>query len=158
MKIRSARKDDLPVLLKLNQAAVPHVSKIGMKEMEWFLKKAKPLFVVEEDGEIAGFMIVLQPGLDYQSLNYRFFCGNFKDFDYVDRIVIGEKFRRKKLGSALYAHLIKHSKKKVITCEVNVAPPNPDSMKFHKQLGFRKIAEQITEKGKKRVAMLVKMM
>ncbi|MAO63990.1 MAG: hypothetical protein CL666_03230 [Balneola sp.] len=158
MTIKKASEKDLKNILELNEAAVPHVSSVGMEEMEWFLKKAGPFLVVESEGEVAGFMIVLQPGLKYQSLNYRFFCGNFETFDYVDRIVIGDNHRRKKLGSALYEYLFTNSDKKIITCEVNVRPPNPDSMKFHKALGFNKIAEQITEKGEKRVAMMVKRM
>lgn len=156
MTIRKASKKDLKKILELNEAAVPHVSSVGMDEMEWFLEKADPFLVVESEGEVAGFMIVLQSGLDYQSLNYRFFCGNVEDFDYVDRIVIGEKHRRKNLGYSLYEHLFSHSDKEFVTCEINVAPPNPDSMKFHKKLGFSKIAEQITEKGEKRVAMMIK--
>lgn len=156
MTIRKASEKDLKNILELNQAAVPHVSSVGMDEMEWFLKEADPFLVVESEGEIAGFMIVLQSGLEYQSLNYRFFCGNFKEFDYVDRIVIGEKHRRKNLGSGLYEHLFSYSDEKIVTCEINVVPSNPDSMKFHKALGFNKIAEQLTEQGKKRVAMMVK--
>jgi len=156
MTIRKASEKDLKKILELNQANVPHVGSVDMKDMKWYLKKADPFLVVEAEGKIAGFMIVLKPGLDYKSLNYRFFCGNFKDFEYVDRIAIGEEFRGKKMGTALYEYLFEHTKKNIVTCEINVLPPNPDSMKFHKKLGFNKIAEQITEKGEKRVAMMVK--
>jgi predicted GNAT superfamily acetyltransferase len=156
MTIRKASEKDLKEILELNQAAVPHVSSLEMPDMEWYLQKADPFLVVEAEDDIAGFMIVLQSGLSYQSLNYRFFCGNFKDFDYVDRIVINKKFHRRKMGSSLYEHLISISEKRIITCEVNLIPPNPESLAFHKSLGFNKIAEQITDSGESKVAMMVK--
>lgn len=156
MNIRKATTKDLPRILEMNEASVPHVSSIELSDMERFHETANPFLVVEVDGEIAGFMIVLQKGLDYQSLNYKFFCDNYDDFDYVDRIVIAEGHRGKKLGSALYDHLIQNSEKRVLTCEVNLKPPNPKSLGFHKSLGFRVVAEQETEGGKKRVAMMIK--
>ena len=156
MKIRLAEKKDLPQILKMNQAAIPHVTREELSDMEYYLEKANPFLVVEEDGKLAGFMIVLQKGLDYESLNYKFFCNNYDDFDYVDRIVIDEAFRGKKLGTALYDYLVEHSDQNFITCEVNLKPPNPDSMEFHKSLGFTKVAEQKTEGGSKSVALMVK--
>jgi len=156
MKIRPAKLKDLPEILEMNEASVPHVSSVTHSDMESFLEQAQPFLVIEEEGELAGFMIVLQKGLDYKSLNYGFFCTNYSDFDYVDRIVIAEKYRGKKLGTALYDHLIKHSDKKMITCEVNIKPPNPDSMEFHKGLGFKKVAVQETSGGEKSVAMMIK--
>lgn len=156
MNIRLATKEDLPAVLKLNTAALPHVSDVKLADMRRFLKQADPFLIIEDKEEIAGFMIVLQQGLDYESLNYAFFCNNYPDFDYVDRIVISEKFRGQKFGTALYKHLFSISGKNIIACEVNIKPPNTDSMAFHNKLGFNKVAEQETENGKKSVAMLVK--
>lgn len=156
MNIRLAEDNDLPKILELNEAAIPHVSEVELSDMKRFLGYAKPFLVVEQSEEIAGFMIVLQKGVDYESLNYSFFCNNYSDFDYVDRIVVAEEHRGQKLGTALYKHLFTTSEKKIITCEVNLKPPNPNSMEFHKRLGFHRVAEQVTEGGKKSVAMMVK--
>lgn len=156
MNIRRAQNKDLPKVLEMNQAALPHVSEVKLSDMKRFLKQADPFLIIEEGEELAGFMIVLQKGLKYDSLNYAFFCNNYSDFDYVDRIVIGEKFRGKKLGTALYNFLFQTSDKKIITCEINIKPANPDSLLFHKALGFKQVAEQVTERGKKSVAMMIK--
>lgn len=156
MDIRKATKEDLSGILQINQASIPHVTSEGILEMEYYLENANPFLVIEQDGELAGFIIVLQKGLDYPSLNYKFFCNNYDDFDYVDRIVISEKFRGQKLGSALYRYLEDNSGQKLITCEVNLKPPNPNSLAFHKSVGFKKVAEQETESGKKRVALMIK--
>jgi predicted GNAT superfamily acetyltransferase len=158
MKIRLAQKSDLPKVLELNEAALPHVSKVQLSDMDRFLKQADPFLVIESDNELAGFMIVLQSGLDYGSLNYAFFNNHYDNFDYVDRIVIAEPFRGKSFGTALYHHLFENSDKKYVTCEVNIKPPNPLSMAFHNKLGFNQVAEQVTENGEKSVSMLVKQM
>ncbi|MFP8487701.1 GNAT family N-acetyltransferase [Gracilimonas sp. Q87] len=158
MKIRSAQKSDLTKILELNEAALPHVSKVQITDMARFLKQADPFLVIEYDNEVAGFMIVLQSGLDYSSLNYAFFVNHFENFDYVDRIVIADPYKGKKLGTSLYDHLFKTTDKKFITCEVNVKPANPASLTFHNKLGFNQVAEQVTENGHKIVSMLVKQM
>lgn len=156
MNIRKATNDDLTEVLKLNQEALPHVSSVNQDDMEWFLNHASLFLVIEEEDTIAGFMIVLEPGQDYKSLNYAFFCNNYTDFDYVDRIVIAENYRGKKFGTALYNYLFQASAKKIITCEVNLSPPNPNSMAFHKVMGFQEVARQQTEGGHKAVSMMVK--
>mgnify|MGYP003118946005 FL=1 len=90
MNIRKAQQEDLPKILEINEASVPHVSSVELSDMKRFLDDANPFLVVEVEAEVAGFMIVLQKGLDYQSLNYKFFCDNYDDFNYVDRIAIKE--------------------------------------------------------------------
>ncbi|WP_409029159.1 GNAT family N-acetyltransferase [Gracilimonas sediminicola] len=156
MNIRHAKKEDLPAVLTMNNNAVPHVTSEEISDMEYYLQEASPFLIIEEEDEPMGFMIVLQKGLDYESLNYKFFCKNYDDFDYVDRIVISEKFRGRKLGTALYRYLAENSEQKYITCEVNLEPPNPNSLGFHKALGFNNVADQETEGGKKKVALMVK--
>ena len=140
----------------LNVPATIKTRSLVEQNLKRFLKDADPFLVIEKDNEIVGFMIILQKGLDYESLNYTFFCNNYSNFDYVDRIVISEDYRGQKFGTELYEYLFNHSDKKFITCEVNIRPPNEKSMGFHKSLGFKKIAEQITEGGNKSVAMMVK--
>lgn len=156
MKIRIAEKEDLKNVLDLNQAALPHVSSVELSDMQDFLEYASPFLVLEENKELVGFMIVLQKGLAYESLNYGFFCNNYDDFDYVDRIVISETSRGNGLGTALYAYLFEHSNKNMVTCEINLKPENLNSMAFHKALGFTQVAEQKTQGGKKSVAMMIR--
>lgn len=44
----------------------------------------------------------------------------------------------------------------VLTCEVNLEPPNPHSLAFHHRLGFTQVGEQVTTRGTVRVALLVR--
>jgi predicted GNAT superfamily acetyltransferase len=43
-----------------------------------------------------------------------------------------------------------------VTCEVNLEPPNPGSLAFHRRLGFAQVGEQVTTGGSVRVALLAR--
>ena len=156
MQIRLVEQEDLPKVWKLNELSVPNVSSISVAELEWFTQESK-LFVVAVDKEqITGFMVVLAPGSTYMSLNYRYFSGHYSDFHYVDRIVIAEEYRGDGVGSLLYQYLFDTTSSGVITCEVNLKPYNEGSFKFHKSKGFKEVARQQTDGGKKEVLLMVK--
>ena len=154
--IRNAQTADLPLVLELNQAALPHVSSVALADMERFAEIASYFRVAEIDDRMAGFLIALNPGHDYASDNYRWFNSNFDDFFYIDRIVIADNARGMGLGSALYQQVIMIAKAFAprVTCEVNTLPPNPLSMAFHDRFGFKPVGTQQTEGGKKEVALL----
>ena len=61
------------------------------------------------------------------------------------------------IGAGLYRNLFESlPQASRVTCEVNVRPPNPGSMAFHRDLGFTVVGEQDTEDGAKRVALMVR--
>ena len=70
--------------------------------------------------------------------------------------MVAETYRGKGIGTQFYDHIAERSLQKRITCEVNVKPPNPQSLAFHARMGFIEIAQQDTEGGKKRVSLLVR--
>jgi predicted GNAT superfamily acetyltransferase len=92
----------------------------------------------------------------YGSANYRWFCERYDDFLYIDRVVADPAFRGRGVGRALYDHAIEFGRGRapLLTCEVNETPPNPDSMRFHENLGFRPLGRQETEGGAKSVVLL----
>ncbi len=102
----------------------------------------------------------LQPGQPYQSPNYRWFSEHYPKFVYVDRIAVSPAFKGKGIGRALYLNVENLARRvaPVVTCEVNLIPANPDSLAFHKKLGFTEVGQQNTESGKKRVSLLAKML
>ena len=93
----------------------------------------------------------------YASPNFQWFKQRLTQFLYVDRVVVDERFRGRGLGQALYADAadLAVARDVPITCEVNIEPPNPQSMGFHQGLGFEPMGEQQTEGGKKRVRLLI---
>lgn len=93
----------------------------------------------------------------YDSPNFRWFGDRYDTFIYVDRLAVAPSQRRAGLGKALYEMLIacaQTSGYRRLCCEVNLSPPNPDSMAFHARLGFAQIGR--AEARGKQVAYLMK--
>jgi len=156
--ISTVEPDDLADVLALNQAEVPHVGTVDIEQMHWFAEHAACFRVARLDDGLAGFLIGLRPGTDYQSENYRWFCEHYPDFAYVDRVAVAIPARRHGVASALYQDFAASvpASVKLMTCEVNLDPPNDTSMRFHERLGFRQVDTLSHDAGKKIVALLVK--
>lgn len=147
---------DLDALCALNEAAVPAVNALPAAELARLLRASPMTRLLRHDGQIDGLLLVLTEGLDYGSLNYRWFAARYPAFAYVDRIVIRDRCRGRGLGEALYQRLFDDLDRPVVACEVNLEPPNPGSLNFHQRLGFREVGQQATEGGRKRVCLLVR--
>lgn len=156
MQILDVGPDNIADVLRLNEDAVPHVSSVGLAEMEWFARHAHYFRIVHLHGTLAGFLIGLRPGLAYASPNYRWFSENYEDFGYIDRVAVSPTARRQGIASCLYDDFAAalSGKVDIITCEVNIRPPNESSMTYHVHRGFVQVATQETEGGKKEVALL----
>ncbi len=157
MKTSAIKENDFAAVLTLNTAAIPHVNLIDEQELAWFIEHSVCALATKIDDRLAGFMIGLRPGTDYKSANYRWFCEHYDDFAYVDRIVVADWAQRRGIAEALYTKFAKsQSDAPVMTCEVNLRPSNDGSMSFHRRMGFRQVATQEVDGGKKEVALLEK--
>ena len=156
--IRDVAGQDLDAVLSLNQSEVPHVGSVDLDRMRWFTRHASHFRVATAGSEIAGFLVGFRPGTTYGSPNYRWFCDRYGDFAYVDRVAVAEFARRSGLASQLYEDFAAAMPASVgvMTCEVNVRPPNESSMTFHTRLGFRQVGTLASDDGAKEVAMLLK--
>src|SRR5690606_34433974 len=113
--------------------------------------------LVVDDGEVGGFVLALPPGLDYASENYRWFSERSQDWLYVDRIVLAPRLRGRGIGPILYDAVLAAARaagRRGVTCGVNLRPPNPGSLAFHRRLGFREVGRQETKGGENQVALL----
>lgn len=158
ISIRDVAIDDLEPVLKLNELSVPAVNSIPYEQMQWFADNASYFRVADSAQGIAGFLIGLRPGTNYASVNYRWFCDHYADFAYVDRIAIADHARRHGLATRFYDDFrnTMPSEVEVMTCEVNIKPPNESSMRFHERYGFKQVDSQTTEGGTKEVALMVR--
>jgi hypothetical protein len=158
MDIQPTRPDDVPLelLLALNNAAAPAVTALPAHDFRWLLDHATLLTARSADGTLGGFLVLFAEGVDYPSVNYRWFAGRYPRFRYVDRVVVAPAQRRSGIGRRLYARAEADGRAAsvpLLGCEVNLEPPNPESMAFHLALGFRQLDEQPTPYGA-RVALL----
>lgn len=154
--LRDVVAADLDAVLSLNDAVVPAVNRVDIEKMRWFADHAAYFRVADDSERLTAFLIGLRPGTDYDSPNYRWFCRHYADFGYVDRVAVADHARRCGLATRLYDDF-RHSlpaEVSVMTCEVNLRPPNESSMRFHERMGFRQVGSQETEGGNKQVALM----
>ena len=162
MEIRAAEKTDYAAVLAMNEGALPHVSSLTAADLSEIAGQSFYFGVAWVDGAVAGFLMALRPGEDYPSLNYRWFCERYASFVYIDRIVVGPQFNGLGIGRALYVDVERvtllsgeSGVAPILTCEVNLEPPNPGSMAFHKKLGFGEVGQLVADEGKL-VSLMVK--
>jgi len=158
-KLREVTISDLETIRTINEAAIPAVNTVSTDEFLWFFKSSLYFKVsVDEKKQVCGFLLVLPTGLDYESLNYKWFSKNFSSFAYIDRITIKEEFRGKGIGKSLYLDLEKSVEKDIkrIACEFNIKPENPISKSFHEGLEYKRVGTQLTENDTKEVSLMIK--
>lgn len=156
--LRRVEKPDLDDVLRLNESAVPAVNSVDLEQMRWFAANAAYFGVALRDADVAGFLIGMRPGTNYASLNYRWFCDRYEEFGYIDRVAIAADARRLGLATRLYRDFDASLPPTVglLTCEVNIVPPNESSMRFHEELGFRTVGTQTLEFDRKKVALMAR--
>lgn len=158
MQVDDVLVSDLDDVLALNEASVPHVNSLTPRDLQWFHAHAPYFRLIRHDGRVAGFLIGLGPGLDYGSPNYRYFCAKHENFGYIDRVAVAPEARRLGIASRLYEDYAATLRgfAPVLTCEVNLRPPNAGSLTYHERRGFVQVGTQETEGGSKEVALMEK--
>ena len=158
---RRAVAADVPDLAALNDAAVPAVNALGTSGLAAHLPACELALVVDDPAQPGagplGFLLALAPDAPYASENYTWFAAHRPGSLYVDRIVVAPRAHGSGIGRSLYAaahHRARALGLDEVTCEVNLEPPNPQSLAFHRRLGFVQAGEQSTKGGAVRVALL----
>ncbi len=156
--IDDAAEADLPAILALNQASLPHVGDLNLDELRRLADWACYFRVVRDSGQVAGFLLALREGCSYHSLNYRWFAERYASFVYIDRVAIADSHHRRGLGSRLYEdlHRFADPQAPLVACEVNTRPANDISLAFHERQGYRAVGSQETEGGAKEVCLMIR--
>ena len=112
--------------------------------------------VIRAEGRFAGFVVTLPRDADHDSGNLVWFRERYDSFDYLDRIIVHDDFRRQGLAGRVYDEVEARTARRapLLTLEVNVDPPNEPSLTFHSARGFEQVGER--ELDDHTVAMLVK--
>lgn len=143
-------ESDIDAALKLNNANAPAVGEIDHADLEFLIEHSLYSFAIGDE-TLHAFCITFAPGAPYMSVNYQWFSRKYPEFVYLDRIVVSEEMRNKTLGAKLYRaveqRMIKDRCAPLLTCEVNLKPPNLGSIRFHNRIGFREVGQQDSKPG-----------
>jgi len=155
--LRAMTDADTYAVLSLNASAVEATGPLDQDRLARLRDMAVRADVVEVDGWVAAFALVLPPGTDYDSPNYAWFSERFgEDFLYLDRVVVSQLIRRSGIGGMIYDAAESDAKSRGrLACEVNAEPPNEPSLAFHASRGYVEAGRLAHDTGKV-TAMLVK--
>jgi predicted GNAT superfamily acetyltransferase len=159
MIIRDVTEADYPAVLELNLESEHFLSPLSRARLEALHRQSAYHRVLEGDGRIAAFILTFCAEADYDSPNFLWFKERYPSFLYVDRLVVRRDFQSKGCGKMLYQDLVRYCVEQNlprITCEVDILPPNPVSLRFHRTHGFREVGSHWPYDGKKKVLLLEK--
>lgn len=149
--LRDATLTDTTTIVALNDAVVEVTSPMDADRFKVLFDISSHCVVAEQDGDVIGFVLAMQTGDAYENANFDWFSQRLNNFVYIDRIAIAEAGRGHGLGGKLYAHVVDAARKAgclVMCAEMDLVPPNEQSLKFHKKSGFVKLGEREYESGK----------
>ena len=158
LAIRDVREHDLVAVLALNNAAGRTILALDTAQLRYFFDHADYFRVAEIDGHLAGFLIALREGRDYDSPNYHWFSEHCPQFAYIDRIVIANAYRRHGLGRIFYCDVTSYAEVRVplLTCEVFLEPRDDVVVLFHGTYGFQEVGQQRMATEGPQVSLLAK--
>lgn len=147
--------DDLDRVLEINVANVPAVGEVDLDRLRFIVDQSEIALVVQLGDTIAGYCLVLGQGASYDSLNYLWFMERYPDAFYLDRVAFDASTQGRGLGTALYAEVDRliHERRSGgaevarLTLEVNVDPPNEQSLAFHGSRGFTEVGRRVAYDG-----------
>ena len=145
LKIRTADQADLSQVLRLNEESVKFLSPMNAERLALLQGQSAYYRVLEIEGRVAAFLLAFREGAAYDSPNYRWFAARYPQFLYIDRVVVSSSMQGRGAGRLLYADLFQFARASgvnLVTCEFDLDPPNPVSMRFHEQLGFVEVGTQ----------------
>ena len=159
MRVRDWQSTDLAALHAINQGAVPGVGSLTRESLDGLVRDVSAAtLVADRDGKPVGFVVCMLEGLDYASLNYKWISARYDRFAYVDRVAVAEDQRGYGVGEALYSAVFERfaQERDILLAEVNLAPPNPGSLRFHKRHDFQECGERWEIEGEKGVVYLAR--
>lgn len=141
--IRTLRTTDLELIHKWNQSTVPKVNSLTFEEFRLQSVNCTYSYILcSTDSMPVGFIFLYDEKTEYDSLNYLYFKSRYQKFLYVDRIIIAGEHQKKGYGQQLYDFVIDTHNPDIFCCEVNITPPNRQSLSFHHKYGFKEIGQQ----------------
>jgi len=141
----------LGAIRSINAESAPGVSVLTPNNLIRVVESASLVWVALMRERVAGYLIGYAHDAAYDGEEFKWFQSRGRDFVYVDQIAVAADSRSRGVGAALYRALETFAANKALrtlTCEVNLEPPNPGSMAFHRRLRFLEIDRLRTADGR----------
>ena len=150
-RIRPASAEDADAIVALNREAQAQTSPMDLARFHQLSSLSDRLVVVESASRVEAFLMGFFDRSTYDSPHYRWFDARLKNYFYIDRVVVSEACRGVGVGTALYSEVAQWSSRQHklwLAAEINVEPPNPGSLEFHRRAGFVPVGTMASGAGK----------
>ena len=150
--IRDATEHDYPEIVKLNADQVEFTSPMDIDRLKLLDSLAGYHRVVVTEAMVVAFMLAMKANVPYENDNYDWFSARYENFLYIDRVVVTAGYQGRRIGTLFYEDIFKFARENkipLVTCEINILPPNERSLAFHAKLGFKEVGEQWIQNNKK---------
>ncbi len=146
------------ILAEINNAAVPDVNELTLARAGWLVENAAFARLARLDGRLAGVIVALDETSGYDSDYFRWFTAHYRNFLYVDRVIVAAWARGRGVAALFYRHLeeLAEARDQAIASEVYSEPPNVPSLNFHRKMGYAEVGQQFSHSEGKTVAKLIK--
>ena len=134
--IRPIEPYDLGTVVDLNQAALEGVGPLDYESLALLVKQSDQALVLDDGGQVGGFVITLPTGAAYDSSRYEWFEDRLEDYVYLDRIVVAETHRRRGVASRLYDAI-----EDQLPVALEVYDTNEPSLEFHRRRGYTEVGQ-----------------
>ncbi|MEQ8230636.1 MAG: GNAT family N-acetyltransferase [Gammaproteobacteria bacterium] len=151
--IRRLSASDRSPVLRINADSVPGVARLDHTEFDRLLELPNAHQVIEDtDGTIIGYLLAFPSKAPYDGEEFiALVLSREERFLYIDQVAVASGMRRTGAASALYDRVENHARQSAfasLCCEVNLVPPNPGSLAFHRNAGFVRLNSMETADGR----------
>ncbi|GAC13635.1 GNAT family N-acetyltransferase [Aliiglaciecola lipolytica] len=163
-QIRDTTRNDFVSIKRLNDDFVKFTSPMDLARIEQLHNLSAYHRVIEQvnqqssEKSIVGFLLAMRPATEYLSDNYQWFDLRYKNFLYIDRVVIAASMHGIGLGRRLYDDIFAFARSQKIghlCCEYNLIPANPVSAAFHQSYDFHQVGRLHSDDQSKIVSMQI---
>lgn len=150
--MRPFAEGDRAALLQLNAQNRPAVAPLDECTLTALLAfDGQHLVAVDQTGAMVGYLLSFSRESGYDDTEICELRRRLTEpFVYICQIVIAPAYRRQRIGRAFYAAIEDVAQRRgmrVLCCDVNTDPPNPESFAFHRRLGFAEHSRGIAGNG-----------
>ena len=156
MNVRDITNSDIQQILRLNEESVNYLSPLDAQKLSKLITQAKYYKLIIIENKVVAFILAFDQDADYDSPNYQWFKTRYNSFLYIDRIVVSIEYRRMGLADSIYNDIIAFANNclyEYLTCEIDILPPNPGSIRFHDKHKFVEIGTQWLYNKEKQVSL-----